>query len=323
MKGRPISTPFTQSWIQALTASSEIPTARTIKPTLELINAISLNRFEGDRLDAAGKLWSLCESECLSPLLQIVPSRQSEWALGSDDTFIFRRSDNQSASELERGTKDEWLQAIGLTEGKFALTAEVTSSDWMELVRNEAVRLQKPFSTAAAAQTSTMQVPCHARWDTTKWTLSFDQLEWLVKEFGESLSVPRPSLAELNEPIDWAIATADEGIVEKKVKPCSFTLAREPWFDAAPRLTELHERFRKSSKGYSPWLAKCWNAVWPVVYREQNALKGLAHLEPVREEMKACLTSQPRLTVWTFVFARLLCQAQLGMGLGLCADYRD
>jgi len=43
----------------------------------------------------------------------------------------------------------------------------------------------------------------------------------------------------------------------------------------------------------------------------------------LRRELKACLDAQPRLCMWMFLFAKLICQTQLSTGLGFCADFGD
>jgi hypothetical protein len=78
-----------------------------------------------------------------------------------------------------------------------------------------------------------------------------------------------------------------------------------------------------NSRDFSPWFTRVWDCVWPVIYREQNMLNGKADLNRIRSEIKECLTTQPRLTVWMFLFAKLSSLIMVGRGLGQCADFID
>ncbi len=318
-----IANPFTQSWIQALTQAAEIPATRTIKSKLEWVDSISLNRSDVDRLAAAQELWNFAEAEGLGGLLQIVPTSQSTWVFDREDIFLYERN-QQSLADLKASWNFEhWAQAIGLKPASFSLTAEVTSVDWMGLVRSEAVRLKQSLNTAAVIQTSTMHLPCTARWVNDAWSVQFDQLNWIVVNYEDPASVPRPPFNAIKEPLTWALKAANTSLVTKNSGPCAFTLRPAPWMDCVERLQPLHEMMVGNASSFNPWLAKLWNCVWPVIYREQNVLKGHADIDSIRSEMKACLSAQPRLTVWMFLFAKLVCQMQIGRGLGLCADFTD
>jgi hypothetical protein len=321
---QPIANPFTQSWIQALTQAAEFPATRTIKAKLEWIDSISLNRPDVDRLAAAQELWDFAEAEGLGGLLQIVPTNQSTWVFDREDIFLYERS-SDSLAELKAGWNfDKWTQAIGLQPtSTFSLIAEVTSVDWMGLVRSEAVRLRQSLNTAAVTQTSTMHLPCTARWINNAWTVQFDQLDWIVVSYEDSPTMPHPALETLEQPLMQALAHADKAIAVKDAGPCSFSLRPAPWMGCVDRLQPLHNSLIENNHDFSPWLMKTWNCVWPVVYKEQNVLKGLADLDTIRREIKTCLEAQPRLTVWMFLFAKLVTQMQAGRGLGLCADFVD
>ncbi len=96
------------------------------------------------------------------------------------------------------------------------LTAEVNGSDWASLVRKEAVRLQQSFNMHAVEQATTLRLPCTAYWDTQAWSVSFDQVNWVVVRYDEVPSMTRPSYTELEEFLTWQIASAGEQVVNKK-----------------------------------------------------------------------------------------------------------
>lgn len=322
-----IQSPFSQSWIQALTVVADNPLAKTIKPKLELINALVLSRGEVDLAGAAKQLWTLAEGAGLSELLGVVPCARSKWVYSTDDAFLFERaSDSPSVSLAQQSSDwnfDKWMQAIGLLKTQVPLTAEVNGSDWASLVRKEAVRLQQSFNMHAVEQATTLRLPCTAYWDTQAWSVSFDQVNWVVVRYDEVPSMTRPSYTELEEFLTWQIASAGEQVVNKKSPKCDFQPQLPPWAGCVPSLTGLHQLMSRSSGDFSPWLVRVWQCIWPIVYREQQVLHERADLALVRCELKICFAAQPQLCLWMFVFAKLVCQTQVGTGLGFCADFRD
>lgn len=313
-----IANPFTQSWIQALTLSADNPVARRIKPRLDLIDRVSMTRAGTERVEAAQELWDFAVEFGLTGVLAIVPLREAHWAFADEDRFLF-----QLSKPLELESLSHWCQCLGIEPGKFELTAEVTNSDWTTLVRSEAVRLQKPFNSTATGSENILHPKCHAEFDGAGWSIRFAEVDWLELRYEETAQVPRPPISEIEEVLSWAISEADRSLVSTHASKCAFVGAAPPWLDCVRRLEPLHKKVLDSNSGYSSWLQRSWSCVWPVVYREQNALQGKADLDTVRTELKACLTAVPKLTAWMFVFAKLVCQTQTGMGLGIAADYVD
>lgn len=331
----PIAAPFTQAWIQALTLAADNPLARTIKPQLELINTLSRTRAEADRAQAAKELWQVAQREGLCDLLDILPIYRAQWVFQADDNFLYQRRDavdqplaaDATAAVEPRATSgsfEAWRKAIGLEPLEVSLTAEVFSGDWASLVRSEAVRLQKALNTSAVAQATNLQLPCTARWDTKGWSISFDQVDWVVIRYEEDLPVMvRPSYAEIEGRVTKLLSQANETLVAKLATSCNFTPVPAAWEECVASLAPLHVSVRKNARLYSPWLLRTWQCVWPVVYREQHVLRERADIDVLRRELKACLDAQPRLCIWMFLFAKLICQSQLSTGLGFCADFGD
>lgn len=324
----PIVAPFTQAWIQALTLVAENPLARTIKPQLELVNTLSRSRAEADRAQAAQELWQVVQHEGLSDLLKILPVHGAQWDFPSDDKFIYRRRD--AASTVSDSTEvvasdafDAWCRAMGLKPLEVPLTAEVFSGDWASLVRREAVRLQQSLSLSAVAHATTLHLPCTARWDTQSWSITFDQVDWIVIDYEDLPEVRRPSYAEIEDGLAWLLAAANDTLVVKRAANCQFTPASAAWEDCVASLLPLHESLRGQASSYAPWLLRTWYCVWPIVYREQQVLRERADINMLRRELKACLDAQPRLCLWMFLYAKLICQTQLSTGLGFCADFGE
>jgi hypothetical protein len=315
-----ISNPFTQSWIQALTLAADHPLARTIKPKLELVDRLSKNLTDVDRQEAAQAMWDFAQSENLTDMLWLLPINQPTWVFDRDDIFMYER---READELGQRTYETWLGALGVVPGKFGLTAEVTSGDWAGLVRKEAVRLQHAVNVGAVQNASTLHLPCTAEWDMKKWAVRFEQVDWIAIPYEDAPMVGRPALSEIEDRLLLSVAEANDKVLSKKAVQSTVTAADQLWMGCSPLLAPLHREFHSQAHNFSPWMARVWNCAWPIVYREQNILAGKADVGHIRSELKACLHAQPRLTLWMLVFAKLVCQIQLGRGLGFLADYRD
>ncbi len=325
-----INSPFTQSWIQSLTLVASHPLARTIKPQLELVNTLSRTRAEADRAQAAKELWDLAQPAGLGELLDVLPVYKAQWVFSSDDNFLYRRRDSVTNSDGEHAASaavsesfEVWRQALGLESLQVPLMAEVFSGDWASLVRSEAVRLQQSLSLSAMPQATTLQLPCTARWDTKSWSVSFDQVQWMVRRYDALPIMARPTYEELQERLLRLVTVANNTLITKQAANCAFSATGAAWQDCVASLQPLHIDLHRQAGKLSPWLLRTWNCVWPVVYREQHVLQERADIEVVRRELKACLEGQPKLCLWMFLFAKLICQSQLTTGLGFCADFGD
>lgn len=314
---------FTQQWLQSLTLAAKEPVAQQIKPLLETVNELTRQHGEGDRLDLAKRLWEFCSSEGLLGMLEIMPLVQPNWVFDRDDNFAYtRRPADLDGGSATKPTLDyeTWTQWLGLQPCKIPLQAEVNSRDWQSKLRQEAVRLQQTLNTAAMPSGLTLRLNCHAEWDLAHWLIRFDDAQWMVINYEDPFSVERPELAEIEETLMWAIAQAQDALLPKGKS--STEIGVGPWMNCVPRLQKLHERIMVSDvKQYSAWFRRVWSCVWTVVYREQNVLRGQANIDVVRQEMAAAIKEVPRLTLWMFIFAKLVCECQLGRGLGVSADY--
>lgn len=315
-----ITAPFTQAWLQALMLAIDVPASRTIKTKLEWFEILCKDRPDQDRMAAARDLWAFCESEGLMDLLTIVPTSQSIWQFSRDDVFTYQR---RESTKTNLDDFESWAGAIGLQPATFELTAEVTARDWTELVRSEAVRLKRALNTTTIGQESLKRLPCSASWADNRWSVQFDQVDWIIVQYEGSVSVQRPELEAIEEAIAWTLANAHDTVLNKSVKPCDFALQHSIWMDCVAKLKPIHQLVLSNAKDFSPWFLRVWDCVWPVVYREQNQLNGKADINWIRAEVKDCMTEQPRLTVWMFMFAKLSSQVMVGGGLGHCADFTD
>lgn len=314
-----IKATFTQNWLQSLTQVSHEPVARQIKPLLDSVSDLCRMNTDSDRLASAKRLWDFAASEGLQSLLSIIPLQQPDWHFDGDDTFVFHRTSNVATDDF-----DSWAKNIGVVDCEVSLLAEVTSKDWLSLVRQEAVRLQKSMNAAAAPAGMNLKIGCKAIWDQKGWAVRFDEADWVVVRYDDPFSVPRPSMSEMDECLGWLIANANETLVPKVVAGCTLDMGQQQWMNCVERFASLHQRVLVTDiKFFSPWFRKTWACVWTVLYREQSVLKGQADIDYVRREIAACITNVPRLTTWMFAFAKLLCECQLGRGLGTLGDFRN
>lgn len=310
---------FTQNWLQSLTLAVQEPLARRIKPLLENVNALTRMNADGDRTEAAKSLWDFATANDLLSLLEITPHQQPEWKFADDDAFVYHRQGTRTLQDFPN-----FLSILGIQPHVEALTADVANSDWLGLVRKEAVRLQRTMNTAGMPQGLNLSLACQATWDTQRWSVSFDAADWVVVRYEEPFTAIRPSMLDLDERLSWIVAAAHDKLLPKKLAECAFEPAEMPWMSCVPRMLAFHKRILVAdSRHHHPWFRRSWSCVWTAIYREQNVLRGLAEIDVVRKEMAACMSHVPQLTTWMFVFAKLLCECQLGRGLGLSGDYVD
>lgn len=303
---------FTQSWIQALTAAADNPYARRIKPSMDLVNRLVRNPDREDRETAARELWDFAQSHSLLDILRIIPSQQIRWEFVRDDAFLFHQTQVATIS-----TVDDWLAGLGITQASFELMAEVNALEWTTMIREQAVRKQQTFSKPAATTQTTLQLPCTATWDGNRWEVRFASPDWLTLDYEDPARVERMSEADLSEHCQMLFAEA----ASKFVRDTTRTKSSEDlqWQSRVPALRGLHAQIQNLE--VAPRALQVWNAVWPVVYREQNVLGGCADLDIVRNEISQALKHQPEFTLWTFVFAKLVYQVSSGYGLGFLADF--
>lgn len=320
---------FTQQWLQALTLVAREPVAQRIKPMLETVNDLTRPHCEGDRRVSARRLWDFASEEGLLGMLGIMPIEQPVWIFDTDDTFAYRRQPGSDQAVQATGTSDgtaltfdRWTSLLGIDSCEIPLIAEVNSRDWSSLLRQEAVRLQQSLSTAAVPAGLTLHLKCKAQWDTTRWSIRFDDAQWMVVAYDDPFSVERPTMQDITDPLSWAIAQANDTLVPKAAGKLQWPAEPTPWIDCVPAMRALHESILVSqAKHYAPWFRRVWTSVWTVIYREQNVLGGRANIDQVRQELAVAIKEAPRLTLWMFVLAKLVCECQLGRGLGISADY--
>ncbi len=71
----------------------------------------------------------------------------------------------------------------GIVSCETTIVAHVTNADWLSLVRQEAVRLQRTLSTSGMPSGMNLELPCTASWDLNSWSIRFDQADWVVRRY--------------------------------------------------------------------------------------------------------------------------------------------
>ncbi len=313
----PSGKPFTENWLQALTLSVGSPSARLVKPLINDIDSISQAREISEQLAAAERLWSFAEENKLTELLTLLPTFENSWAFSDEETLAYRRE--MSSRNVN---KDRWLIELGLVPGEFSLVATITSGDWAELLRREAVRLRKTLSAQSMQTTPTLEKHVTAKWASNAWKTSFVDAEWVELTYEEPFETQRPSLETVEELIVTALMNAEPHLLPKALANTS-VVGVGPWADSVERLKPLHHDFLTGGKTASSlWIRRTWAAVWPVIYREQNQLTKPCEIDFVRKELAECFQHVPKAVLWMFVAAKLVCSSQLGRGLSVCGNFQ-
>ncbi len=310
---------FTENWIQSLTLAAKVPAAQRVKPLVSDVDALGGNNPESDRLAAATRLWDFANSERLLPFLEIIPAQSREWKFEDDEAFVFEAEPSWSVSD-----KDSWLRAVGVVPTQMGLTAVVNKEDWYTLIRREMVRNGRSFNANALPDGGLLRMTCQAAWDTKSWSMKFENPPWLSIRYEAGFFAPRPPMADIEDKISMAIMETIDTLKLKSTISNTQFLDDSSWIQSIEKLAPLHTSvLLKNDFSASPQFRRTWACVWPVIYREQNKLKGENDVARLRKELEFSFQNGPRLTLWLFVFAKLICKMQLGTGLGACGEFRN
>ena len=318
----PIAKEFTEKWLQALSLSAAHPAAQRIKPLMNDIDCICMQRNEQEQLDAASRLWDYAGTVELRPLLSATPFQFGEWRFEDDEeeAFVFERPESDRTDSL-----DEWIQSLGIRQQQVPMVAIVNQEDWSQILRDEAIRLGRPLKVTGAppSKESLLWLNCVAEWDRTDWTFRFVDPAWISKKFTGGFVVARPDWTAIEGKISKAVEFAIKNLAKGTTNIPNIKIDIPSWSHSIPALVRLHEKtFANQATSSSPWFYRTWNCVWPVIYREQNRLRGPCDIESIRRDLEVCFRSVPQLTIWTFALGKLICQHQLGRGLGISGEFK-
>ncbi len=298
--------------------ASENSAARRIRPWMTDIALVAAATPSSGQLEAAQRLWDYGVTQGLLSLFEQIPLRQSIFRFQEDESFRF--SPSTPFPRLSR--VDEFLSLLGFIPSDQSWIAEVTISDWTNLLRREAVRRGKGLNVQAIPNSTAVRVPCTGRWSGNSWRIHFDQPDWLTLEPTEILQAPRPTWDVMEAAMLDSLAFANGNF--KTPPRLAFPPIDPSWMRSVESLYAWHRSILVTNDvGLNPWMRRTWSAVWPVVYRERNKLRGECDLAALRKEVAECFSSVPLLTEWMFIFARLACELLYERGLGISADFVD
>ena len=310
--------PFNVNWLQSLTLAVQYPATLQVKPLITDIDTIGSFQPWPARLEAAKRLWSFAEAHALLGLLDALPWNQSRWHFPSEDRFFFEPDASTRGTGLE-----PWLTRLGAQPTESALRAEITQLDWTELLRKEMMHHGRSLNMSSMPTGKVLSLPCRGVWDGNNWEFRFEDPEWLVVKFDERFVVPRPALSEMEEGLQWSLAEAWDWIDKKKKCPAATAERSSAWTENVASLQAWHEKVLTGLQTeQNAWGRRIWECVWPVIYREENRLRADCDLGWLRAELAECFRDQPKLTLWMFVFAKLLCKQQIAAGLSACGEFR-
>ena len=307
---------FTEAWLQALTLAVSTPAARQVKPLINDLDSLSQAREAAEQTAASQRVWDFASQNHLLPLLKLLPIDSPQWQFDDEETFSFEPTAAKRIESLE-----DWRSALGITGCEVDLKASAVTSEWAGVLRREAVRHGKSISTALLPNTQSVQLNCTAAWDRQQWAVRIKEAEW------RQFKYPQPFRGE-RESLDVASAALSRWFTDAKVagpiEKVSSSASPSPWIRSVPRLEPLHAAVfaAKPLPAYANTLQAAWQAVWPVIYREQNRLNQPVDLNQVRQDLAASFRDAPQLTLSIFVAAKLICLHQLGRGLGVCGDWQ-
>lgn len=309
---------FTENWLQALMLAADNAAARRIRPWMtDIANLCAVQPLDG-QVDAAKRLWDYASAHALRSLIETQPLQQHAFHFDDDECFRFSCAQSPAID-----SPDAFVASLGVVAMERAWVAQVTQSDWSNLLRKEAVRRSKPLNVLTMPSTTLVDVPCRAVWNLQQWTIHFQQPDWLtIEQSGPALTV-RPTTDAIDARMLDAIVFADQKL-KATSRLSNFQASDALWMACVPDLAGWNRSILLSKDvPTSPWFQRVWCAVWPVVYRERNRLRGAFDLQALRKEIAECFQHAPELTEWMFLFARLVLECRLERGLGIAGDFVD
>ena len=309
---------FTENWLQALTGSVASPAARQVRPLLTDIDSISQTRETAEQHGAAERVWQFISDNDLVPLAMLCPTNSEQWDFDGEDKFAFARP-SKLIKPVE--TFEQWAQALGLQTSEFDVIGTITSAEWSDLMRSEAVR-QRRGMTVPNTVGHTLHLPARAKWANSTWTITFAQTDWIQRTSDLAFQTDRYEQKQIDE-VALQCAEVAVGAILKTTLPSTQVSSDREWMYSVTKLSTLHQSVMTNyNDPKSVWFRKVWCAVWPVIYREQNVLNQPCDLIQLKADLADCFKTVPKLTVWMFVYAKLVCSSSMSGGLGVCGRFR-
>ena len=324
-------------WLQALMGMNDpvIQQARlSTKKHLDWIDSLcSLTtiREKADSLESSMEsLWKYgCEND-LKWLLTLIPATQLHWLLDSTDEFTIEQTVSPDVSDAKA-----WACAMGIHDWSTQVTMRILSGDfvsWQRRVARQGANAPVGFTMESSAK-AMMELKTTACWKANQWvdgvwTFSIDGQSTMVHSVEEPIQVARPDWKVTEENAILSIQAADERFQKLRKQSTGSAIPQGDWAgwcESIPSLEPLHQEVLggRDMNLTSPFRG-IWATVWPIIYCRRKRLKrGTCGLVDVRQKLDCCFQADPKLVTWLLVFGDLLCQAQVGDGLGIAAKFKS
>jgi hypothetical protein len=324
-------------WLQALMGANDpiIQQARlNLKKHLDWIDSIcSLTtiREKADTLESSiTSLWDFGTANDLRWLLTMIPSTQPNWILDSTDLFTLEQSTPPTIDNAA-----DWANAMGIHDWATQVTMKILSGDfvsWQRKVARQGANAPVGFTMESSGK-SMLELKATASWKANqwvdgKWTFSIDGQSTMVEVVEEPITVERPDSKAIEENALMTLHAADERFARGRKKATGSAIPQgdwASWCDSVPELGSLHLAILDGTGVASTSTFRgIWATVWPIVYCRRKRLKrGTCGLVDLRKKLDCCFQSDPLLVTWLMVFGDLLCQTQVGDGLGIAAKFKS
>ena len=329
-------------WLQALMGVSDPLiqqsrlNAKKHLDWIDCITSLTTIREKAVMLDLALEgLWDFGVSNDMKWLLTSIPSAQPSWVLDCTDEFSIEQSEPPKIDDAT-----VWANAMGIRDWSTQVTMKILSGDfvsWQRSVARQGANAPTGFTMESSGK-STLELKTTASWKANNWvdgtwTFAIDGQATMIKVIEEPISVCRPAWQATEENVLLTIQAADErfGKQRKKISGNNITQGGSnqgkwsDWCESVPALSDLHLAVL-CGEGLqcSPTFQGVWATVWPIIYCRRKKLKrGTCGLTDLRQRLDQCFQADPQLVTWLLVFGELLCNMQIGDGLGISAKFKD
>ena len=302
---------------------------------IDCITSLTTIREKVDALDSAlESLWQYGVNNELKWLLTSIPCAQPAWTLDCTDEFSIEQTVPPTIDDAT-----VWANAMGIRDWSTHVMMKILSGDfvsWQRRVARQGANAPTGFTMESSGK-STLELKTKASWKANNWvdgtwTFAIDGQATMIKVIEEPISVIRPAWLLTQENVLLTIQSADErfGKQRKKISGNNITQGGSnqgkwsDWCESVPEFDDLHLAVLcDEGLQCSPTFQGIWATVWPIVYCRRKKLKrGTCGLTDLRKRLDQCFQADPQLVTWLLVFGELLCNMQIGDGLGIAAKFK-
>ena len=328
-------------WLQAMMGVSDPLIQQSRLQTkkhldwIDCITSLTTIREKADMLDTAlESLWQYGVANELKWLLTSIPSAQPDWVLDCTDEFTIEQTASPAIDD-----STVWASAMGIRDWSTQVTMKILSGDfvsWQRSVARQGANAPTGFTMESSGK-SMLELKTTASWKANNWvdgtwTFAIDGQATMIKVVEEPISVLRPIAKSIQENILLTIQSADDRFEKLRKKTSGNNITQggsnqgrwSDWCESVPAFDDLHLAVL-CGEGLkcTPTFQGIWATVWPIIYCRRKKLKrGTCGLTDLRQRLDQCFQADPQLVTWLLVFGELLCNVQIGEGLGVAAKFK-